>query len=231
MKAGNATYLRPADMPEIVPVFPLSGALLLPGGQMPLNIFEPRYLSMVDDALCGNRLIAMVQPSFEMPGTSDTAETFDADNAASLCQVGCLGRITAYQETGDGRYVINLTGICRYRIRDEVAGENGYRRCRIGVFGHELTREDDEETVDRQALLDTFKRYLKANGMEADWDSIRKAGNHTLVTALCMMSPYGPAEKQALLEADDLKTRAETLIAITEIALARDSDDPETRLQ
>lgn len=231
MKAGNATYLRPADMPEIVPVFPLSGALLLPGGQMPLNIFEPRYLAMIDDALCGDRLVAMVQPKFDAPGTDSDTEPLDTDNAANLCEIGCLGRITAYQETGDGRYVINLTGICRYRIRTEVAGENGYRRCRIAVFGHELTQDDDEAAVDREALLQTFKRYLKANGMEADWDSIRKAGNETLVTALCMMSPYGPAEKQALLEADDLKTRAETLVAITEIALARDSDDPETRLQ
>lgn len=235
MKAGNITYLRAEDIPEIVPVFPLSGALLLPGGQMPLNIFEPRYLAMIDDALCGSRLVGMVQPQFEMPARSGAAsedeEPESPTNSANLCNIGCLGRITAYQETGDGRYVINLTGICRYRILREVAGENGYRRCRIAVFGHELGSQEDEDAVDRDALLATFKRYLKANGMEADWDSIRRAGNETLVTALCMMSPYGPAEKQALLEAEDLKTRAETLIAITEIALARDSADPETKLQ
>ena len=231
MKAGNTTYLKPDDIPEIIPVFPLAGALLLPGGQMPLNIFEPRYLAMVDDALCHDRLIGMVQPaaSCRNEDTSNISLT-DAANC-QLCEVGCLGRITAFQETGDGRYAINLTGVCRYRIQQEIDCRKGYRRFRIAVFGHELGAEDEGASVDREALLKTFKRYLKANGMEADWDSIRKAGNETLVTALCMMSPYGPAEKQALLEADDLKTRAETLIAITEIALARDSADPGSSLQ
>ena len=231
MKAGNTTYLKPDDIPEIIPVFPLAGALLLPGGQMPLNIFEPRYLAMVDDALCHDRLVGMVQPlaSCRNEDISNISLT-DAANC-QLCEVGCLGRITAFQETGDGRYAINLSGVCRYRIQQEIDCRKGYRRFRIAVFGHELGAEDEGGSVDREALLKTFKRYLKANGMEADWDSIRKAGNETLVTALCMMSPYGPAEKQALLEADDLKTRAETLIAITEIALARDSADPGSSLQ
>ena len=227
MKAGNATYLSDDDIPAVVPVFPLSGALLLPGGQMPLNIFEPRYLAMIDDALCGDRLVAMVQPRAAV-----TIETI-ADDPVNpvLCELGCLGRITAFQESGDGRYLINLTGICRYRIRREIESRNGYRRCEIAVFAADLKESDDESRVDREALLATFRKYLKANDMEADWDSIRRASNGTLVTALCMMSPYGPAEKQALLEADDLKTRAETLVAITEIALARDSGEPGAGLQ
>lgn len=224
MKAGNKSYLKTADLPTIVPVFPLSGALLLPGGQMPLNIFEPRYLAMIDDALCGERLIAMVQPRFDAeqkPGSED----------ADLCEMGCLGRITAFQESGDGRYLITLSGICRYRILHEVEGKNGYRQCEIAVYGADLSGEDDGADVDREALLATFRKYLESNGMEADWDSVRKASNETLVTALCMMSPYGPAEKQALLEADDLKSRADTLVAITEIALARQDGNSGNTLQ
>ncbi len=227
MKAGNATYLKPGHIPTIVPVFPLSGALLLPGGQMPLNIFEPRYVAMIDDALCGDRVIAMVQPRTAVANGEVEAE----DGDEPLCEVGCLGRITAFQESGDGRYSVNLTGICRYRILSEASPKSGYRRCEIAVFASELTDNDDEAEVDREALLETFRKYLKANEMEADWNSIRRASNSTLVTALCMMSPYGPAEKQALLEAGDLKTRAETLIAITEIALARASADPGAGLQ
>lgn len=230
MKAGNATYLEPDQIPEIVPVFPLAGALLLPGGQMPLNIFEPRYLAMVDDVLGGDRLIGMVQPLASCKNEDTNGMSLSDAANCKLCEVGCLGRITAFQETGDGRYVINLTGVSRYRIQQETDCLRGYRRFRIAIFAGELNKPDDPSSVDRDALLKTFKRYLKANGMEADWDSIRKAGNETLVTALCMMSPYGPAEKQALLEAQDLKTRAETLIAITEIALAREADGPESNL-
>ncbi len=223
MKAGNVTYLKAADISEIVPVFPLAGALLLPGGQLPLNFFEPRYLAMVDDAMDGDRLIGMVQPALKQP-TSGNKDPI-------LCEVGCLGRITAFQETGDGRYLISLSGICRYRILEETKNRNGYRRCRIGVFADELTSEDNGDAIDRESLLATFRNYLDANDMEADWESVEKADNETLVTALCMMSPYGPAEKQALLEAPDLKSRAETLIAITEIQLAKDSDDISSRLQ
>jgi len=227
MKAGNATYISIEDVPSVVPVFPLSGALLLPGGQMPLNIFEPRYLAMIDDALASNRLIGMVQPR---AAVRSDARPDDPANPA-LCEMGCLGRITAFQESGDGRYLINLTGICRYRILREVEQRNGYRRCEVSMFGADLQDDEDESRVDRESLLGAFRKYLKANDMDADWDSIRKASNSTLVTALCMMSPYGPAEKQALLEAGDLKARAETLVAITEIALARNAADPGAGLQ
>jgi uncharacterized protein len=226
MHVGNARYLGPRDLPEILPVFPLTGALLLPGAQLPLNIFEPRYIAMLDDALAGNRLIGIVQPSFS-EGRSD----IDAGHVPALCQVGCIGRITSFAETGDGRYITSLTGVCRYRLFAEVAGARGYRRFRIGPFGADLEGPDDESLVDREALLAAFRAYLDANKLEADWESVERASNRTLVNSMAMMSPYGPAEKQALLEAPDLRTRAETLIAITEIVLARDFGDPDNFLQ
>jgi len=226
MQVGNARYLKPADLPETIPVFPLTGALLLPGGQLPLNIFEPRYLAMFDDALASHRLIGMVQPVFGGERKDDD----EAENPA-LCQVGCIGRITSFAETGDGRYIVSLTGICRYRLMEEVRGTKAYRSFRIAPFIADLTAHDDEQSVDRDALLSAFRAYLDANKLEADWESVERASNATLVNSMAMMSPYGPAEKQALLEAPDLKTRAETLIAITEIVLARSYGDVDTRLQ
>lgn len=222
MRAGNTVYSGKADIAEIVPVFPLSGALLLPGARIPLNIFEPRYLQMVDDAMRGDRLIAMIQPHFD--------GHINAAGEPALCEVGCLGRITSFTETGDGRYLVSLDGICRFRVSEEIKARTPYRKCRIMPFINDLEEENGAD-VDREALLKAFRSYLDANSMEADWESVRKAENDTLVNALSMMSPYGPAEKQALLEAPDLKTRAETLIAITEIALARAGDDSMTGLQ
>ncbi|UPA24248.1 LON peptidase substrate-binding domain-containing protein [Shinella oryzae] len=226
MQVGNARYLKPADLPETIPVFPLTGALLLPGGQLPLNIFEPRYLAMFDDALSSHRLIGMVQPVFGGERKDD-----DEAETPALCQVGCIGRITSFAETGDGRYIVSLTGICRYRLMEEVRGAKAYRSFRIAPFITDLTAHDDEQSVDRDALLSAFRAYLDANKLEADWESVERASNATLVNSMAMMSPYGPAEKQALLEAPDLKTRAETLIAITEIVLARSYGDVDTRLQ
>ena len=226
MHVGNARYLKPADLPEAIPVFPLTGALLLPGGQLPLNIFEPRYLTMFDDALASHRLIGMVQPVFGAERTDDPAT-----DTPALCQVGCIGRITSFAETGDGRYIVSLTGVCRYRLLQEVRGGKSYRSFRIAPFIADLSANDDEHSVDREALLAAFKAYLDANKLEADWESVERASNTTLVNSMAMMSPYGPAEKQALLEAPDLKTRAETLIAITEIVLARSYGDVDTMLQ
>lgn len=226
MHVGNARYLKPGDLPEAIPVFPLTGALLLPGGQLPLNIFEPRYLSMFDDALASHRLIGMVQPVFGEKRADETAGA-----TPDLCQVGCIGRITSFAETGDGRYVVSLTGVCRYRLLEEVRSAKSYRSFHIAPFIADLSTSDDDESVDRDALLAAFKAYLDANKLEADWESVERASNATLVNSMAMMSPYGPAEKQALLEAPDLKTRAETLIAITEIVLARDYGDVDTMLQ
>lgn len=216
-QAGNKNYTHEGDVPEIVPVFPLDGALLLPGGQMPLNIFEPRYLEMVDDAMARDRVIGIIQPRLD-GAVLKTGEP-------ELSAMGCVGRITSLTETGDGRYLITLQGIARFRVEDELEGREPYRRCRVKIFAHDLDLEAGAEDVDRDALLGAFRMYLEASQLEADWESVTKASNETLVNALSMMSPYGPAEKQALLEAPDLKTRAETLVAITEISLAREASD------
>ncbi len=214
MHIGNARYVKSDDLPETVPVFPLPGALLLPEGHLPLNIFEPRYLAMIDRALASDRLIGMVQPALHAidRGTEGGA----------LSSVGCLGRITSFSETGDGRYLISLTGVCRFRLLKEVdAAGKPYRSFVHAPFIADLSGDYDEDAVDRNNLLRVFRAFLDANQLEADWESVERAGNRVLVNSLSMMSPFGPAEKQALLEAPDLKTRAETLIAITEILLAQ----------
>lgn len=225
MRVGNKDYRSVEDIPVRVPVFPLSGALLLPGAQLPLNLFEPRYLEMFDDALSGDRVVGIIQPALGNAG-QDEAPVKD------LCSIGCLGRITSFGEAGDGRYLITLGGICRFRLIEEHdAGGKPYRICGVKPCLHDLEAVDDGAQVDRKALLDSLKAYLDANNLEADWSSVERASTVTLVNSLSMMSPYGPAEKQALLEADDIKTRADTLVAITEIALARDPDDHDRMLQ
>jgi uncharacterized protein len=228
MQAGNTTYSELSDFPETVPLFPLSGALLLPGGQMPLNIFEPRYMAMFDAAIASDRLVGIVQPlaaTTLQPAKKGVAKIKlnpAFDNEPALAAVGGLGRIVSFNETGDGRYVVTLSGICRFRLLDEVHSLVPFRQGNIAPFLSDLNEADEGENVNREDLLRTFKNYLEANQMDADWDSIKRASNHTLVNALSMMSPFGPAEKQALLEAEDLKTRAETLVAITEVMLARE---------
>ncbi|MEW5422306.1 LON peptidase substrate-binding domain-containing protein [Amorphus sp. 3PC139-8] len=219
MQVGNHLYERAADVPSVVPVFPLSGALLLPRVQLPLNIFEPRYVAMVDAALRTDRVIGMVQPRF------DTSE--ESDENPDLCEVGCLGRLTAFQESGDGRYLITLSGIARFRIEEEMETATPYRMCRIAIdpFASDLVAESGDGEVDRDAVLKAFQDYLTAHDLEADWSSVREASNEALVNTLATMSPFGPAEKQALLEASDLKARAETLVALTEIELARGGGD------
>jgi Lon protease-like protein len=221
----NAEYRGPVDLPEVIPVFPLPGALLLPRGQMPLNIFEPRYLAMVDDSLRdGHRLIGMIQP--------DVAHS-SAPERPQLFKIGCVGRITQLAESGDGRYLIELTGVARFRVVEEVDAITAYRQCRVTYipFADDFVARKGENAVDRNALLRALGDFLRANKMKADWEGIDKAPNEALVNALAMMSPYGPAEKQALLEAPDLKTRAEVLIAITEIELAKKNTDGDPKLQ
>ncbi len=221
----NAEYRGPQDLPEVIPVFPLPGALLLPRGQLPLNIFEPRYLAMIDDSLRdGHRLIGMIQP--------DEAHAGD-QHKPHLYKVGCAGRITQIAETGDGRYVLQLTGVARFRVREELLGETAYRRCKVSFdsFLDDFIARKGEEAVDRDGLLKALSAFLDANNLKADWEGIEKAPNEALVNALAMMSPYGSAEKQALLEAPDLKTRAEVLVALTEIELAKTESSDETPLQ
>ena len=222
----NTVYHGPADVADVIPVFPLPGALLLPRGQMPLNIFEPRYLALVDDALrSGLRLIGMIQPDTAHPGSPEKPTLF---------RVGCVGRITQFAETGDGRYLIQLTGVSRFAIEEELSVTTPYRQCRVAYtpFADDFVARRGEEHVDRPALLKALAAFLKANKLQADWEGIENAPNEALVNALAMMSPYGPAEKQALLEAPDLKTRAEILVAATEIELAKSrSASGETPLQ
>ena len=225
MRAGNRVYEQPSDIPSEVPIFPLSEALLLPGTHMPLNIFEERYLSMVNDALVGDRLVGMIQPDphrGDSPGGNDTSPKNRPKSLVPiLCEVGCLGRITAFQETDDDRLLISLSGICRFTMLEELPSDSLYRRARISPFLEDLVRGSNVEQVDRQALLKTFGDFLEANKLEADWGEISETDTEALVNSLSMLSPYGAAEKQALLEAPDLKTRAETLIAITEVSLTR----------
>jgi uncharacterized protein len=225
MQAGNAHYRIGKDLPGTIAMFPLTGALLLPGGQMPLNIFEPRYLAMFDDALAGNRLIGIVQPVF------DRNESVGEEGNLEVCGVGCIGRVVSLSETGDGRYIISLIGVCRTRLIEECQTRKPYRMFRVAPFLADLAPDETADQVDRTALLSSFKAYLDANQLEVDWSSVQRASNATLVNSMSMMSPYGPPEKQALLEAPDLKTRAETLIAITEITLAKASDDYDGVLQ
>jgi len=221
MRIGNALYETVLDVPSVVPVFPLSGALLLPRAHLPLNIFEPRYVKMIDDAMSGNRVVGMVQPRFD-EGSDDEDE-----EAPALCKVGALGRIVSYQETGDGRYLIQLGGVCRFTLLEELETDAPYRSCRISAerFAADLAGETCEADVDRDALIRAFQSYLDANDLDADWKSVRTASNEALVNTLAMMSPYGPAEKQALLEAPDLAARAATLVAITEMEVARQQGD------
>src|SRR3569833_175936 len=218
----NAHYRGPIDLPETIPVFPLPGALLLPRGQMPLNIIEPRYLAMVDDALRdGHRMIGIIQPDPALHGSQKNPP---------LYHVGCVGRITQIAETGDGRYLLQLTGIARFRIEEELTVATAYRQCRVtfAPFADDIIARKGEEPVDRKAVLQALTAFLDANNFKVDWEGIEKAPNEALVNALAMMSPYGPPEKQAMLEAPDLKTRAEILIAVTEMGLAkkRTSGDP-----
>ena len=222
-QVGNSQYASRDDFPETIPVFPLVGALLLPNGNLPLNIFEPRYLQMVDDAMRGDKLIGMIQPSVSA-GEEEIA-------SGALSKIGCIGRITGWQETGQGQLHVNLTGICRFEVTSEVETDRMYRMVGFDLLDQDLTEMDANSTVDRKGLLEAFKNYLAANQMEADWDSIKETDNDMLVNALCMLSPFDPAEKQAFLEAPDLKTRADTLIAVSEIYLARQGGDQEPSLQ
>jgi uncharacterized protein len=222
----NTTYKGPDALPDAIAIFPLPGALLLPRGQMPLNIFEPRYLAMIEDTLRStHRIIGMIQPDPAHPGPDQ--------NKPHLFKIGCVGRVTQFAESGDGRYLIQLTGISRFRIEEELPVSTPYRQCRItyAPFIDDFIARKGEEQVNRKALLRALTDFLKANNLKADWEGIENAPNEALVNALAMMSPYDVAEKQAMLEAPDLKTRAEILVAVTEIELAKSKTPGETPLQ
>ncbi|MEQ1653773.1 MAG: LON peptidase substrate-binding domain-containing protein [Hyphomicrobium sp.] len=212
-------YHRPADLPPRIPVFPLRGAILLPRATLPLNVFEPRYLSMIDDVMSGSRVIGILQP---LGSDEDDDMESPPGKTSGLRRVGCAGRVTSYQELDDGRLVITLTGIMRFECVGEAETDTPYRIMSVSYdrFAKDLTEGLGEEFVDRQNLLRVLKSYLEANRLKTDWSAIQRASNEFLINALSVMSPYGPEEKQALLEAADLKMRAEVLIALAEIELA-----------
>ena len=198
------------DLPEQFPVFPLGGALLLPGGHLPLNIFEPRYLAMVEDALGQGRYFGMVQPDKRLAR---------GETGPGLYRIGCLGRITSFAETDDNRYLITLTGIIRFTIAEEIEMVRGYRRVAAGLagFAADLRPAAGPLPFPRQYLLDALRRYFATAGAEANWDAIADMPDTSLVTSLCMACPFTVEEKQALLEAWDFNARAEALRALLEI--------------
>jgi uncharacterized protein len=224
-----AQYRSIADLPPAIPVFPLGGVLLLPRALLPLNVFEPRYLAMVADALAGNRLIGIIQPDGE------AALVVAGDPAArpALARVGCVGRITAYAETADGRIAMTLTGLCRFVRGQELAAMTPYRQIDVDYvpFADDLQAATGDQGVDRQALLAALRAYLDANGLSADWTEIDAASSEQLVNSLVMLSRHGPADKQALLEAPGLAGRAALLVALTERDLSGQAGMPPSRLQ
>ena len=215
-------YRRPADLPPRIPVFPLRGAILLPRSTLPLSVFEPRYLQMLDDVMSGDRVLGIVQPQAVGDGSAESP----AGKSAGLKRVGCVGRVTSYQELDDGRLLITLTGIARFETIDEAATAKLYRVMSVSYdrYSADFSEGHGEAEVDRDTLLRVLKSYLEANRLAADWSSITRASNEVLVNALSVMSPYGPEEKQALLEAQDLKLRAEVLVALAEMELASSAD-------
>ena len=203
-------------LPSIIPIFPLTGVLLLPRGRLPLNIFEPRYLAMTRDALAGERLIGMVQPS----------DPRVAEDNPAVYPTGCAGRITSFSETDDGRFLITLTGISRFRIREELPLLEGYRRVvpEWREFAGDLHAED-EPSFDRERLLRGLRAYFQHHQIQADWDAITSVPGERLVTSIAMICPFEPSEKQALLEAPDLAERARLLTAIVEMAALNQPQD------
>ncbi len=221
ISVATADITSPADLPEVIPLFPLPRALLLPRGHLPLNIFEKRYLSMINDALGKGRFIGMIQPR----GQDNDNPGEIVEGKPVLYEVGALGRITSFSETSDGRYLISLFGVTRFRIERELDTLTPYRQARVNyeTFAQDFEVGAGEAEVDRTRLVALLKAYLERHELKADWKAIRDSDNETLVNSLCMMSPYGISEKQALLEAASLNARNEILIAITELALAHES--------
>ncbi len=208
----------PETLPSELAIFPLSGVLLLPRGLLPLNIFEPRYLNMVDAALAGNRAIGMVQPT-----DAGSESGISAGDEAPLYPVGCMGRIVSFQETDDGRCLITLKGVCRYEIREELALRDGYRRVvpDFSAFRSDLT-DRGESGTDRVRLIADLKAYFEQQGIEANWSAIEQTSDERLVTTLAMVCPFETHEKQALLESRSLERRAKLMIGLIEAALRSD---------
>ncbi|MDV4144840.1 MULTISPECIES: LON peptidase substrate-binding domain-containing protein [Shimia] len=200
-----------SDLPGTIPIFPLPGALLLPRSRLPLHIFEPRYLAMLDDALkTPERLIGMVQPN-EVPGRE----------GPGLQSIGCVGRVTQFSETEDGRYLITLSGGSRFRVLREVEGFTPYRRCEVSWdgFAQDLGGQEHDVDFDRAAFMSVLERYFDTMDLSTDWETLREAEDELLINSLSMLLDFAPEDKQALLEAPSLATRRETLVTLIEFAL------------
>jgi len=211
-----AFHPRMEDLPQEFPVFPLPNVLLLPRGKLPLNIFEPRYLAMTEDALGQGRMFGMIQPDPTGPTTA---------NGPSLFRIGCLGRLSSFGETDDGRYLITLTGVIRFAVVAEIDMRRGYRRVSgdYSSFFDDLDVEPKPIDVSREALLSALQSYFTHRGFNANWDALKRLPDDLLVVTLAMVCPFEPAEKQALLEADTEADRAEALLALLQMgALAPD---------
>jgi len=209
------------DLPSEFPVFPLPGVLLLPRGRLPLNIFEPRYLAMTEDALAAGRMFGMIQPDPRLP---------QGPNGPGFYRVGCLGRLVSFSETDDGRYLITLLGLARFAVRGELAMARGYRRVHadFSTFNSDLAPDEGGTGYDRAALLLDLRAYFARRRIEANWEGINQLQDHALVVTLSMVCPFDPAEKQALLEAATPAERARTLHALLQIethATVRDTPD------
>ena len=203
--------IHPNDLPDVIPIFPLPGALLLPRSRLPLHLFEPRYLAMLDDALkTPHRIIAMIQPN-HIPGRDEDA----------LYSIGCAGRITQFSETEDGRYMVTLSGLSRFRILSEVEGFTPYRRANVSWEGFErdLGPADVDTNFKRDAFLDLLGRYFDARELQTDWDTLKEAEDELLINSLSMLLGFEPEDKQALLEAPSLTTRRETLVTLIEFVM------------
>ena len=213
------SYIKASDLPQVIPVFPLAGAIVLPRGQLPLNIFEPRYLNMIDDAMAGDRILGMIQPSG------------GPEALPALSPVGCAGRITSFAETSDGRYLITLTGCARFRLASELPTQTPYRQVRADftAFEADLAAPPvDDVGLDRETLLDALRAYLETRGLDIDWDTAETAPPEALINSLSMALPFEPPEKQALLEAVSLTDRSTVLTALMTIdaAEAGEGDAP-----
>lgn len=202
--------LRLEDLPDSFPVFPLTGAVLLPGAKLPLNVFEPRYLAMTEDALAAGRMLGMIQPDPQRPRQA---------SGPALYRVGCLGRLISFSETDDGRYLITLSGVARFTVVEELPGRRGYRRIRgaFNAFAGDLSAPVPAAAVDRDDLLAALRGYFAHRGFDANWDAISKMDDDMLVNTLSMVCPFEPAEKQALLEAPTPSDRATSLLALLRI--------------
>jgi Lon protease-like protein len=219
-----AGFRKTAELPQVIPVFPLDGALLLPGGELPLQIFEPRYLNMLDDVMGGDRIIGMIQTR----AGGDRARP-------KLAAVGCAGRVTSFAETSDGRYLITLTGLCRFEPVEELAVVLPYRQVRADYSRFEADLAEDEltpaSTAARERFARALKRYLNRRDLDIDWETANVAPLDALVNSLAMGLPFDPQEKQALLQAPGLADRFEVLTTLLEIDCADDGDDENRSVQ